>query len=362
MYSDVVRAIDESSNTVSAASSDVSSTSADSFSLRLRHRILMTTLTTLRDNIGIVNDVLVNEIENKANYLYNEDYPEHVTNRDKDRLKQCEKVFQNAFVLFKDGLENMSITLNEIQLICEKTSVPTTDHTQNRELKFKDIPEEERNTLVNPIKPNSSMNHEFLPKSKENDCSLTMLTDGDSHPQNEAQRRARATQSDRLVPRFNPADFDLSTKGARFFVMKTRIEGSLHDSIKLGFWCSTIQGSRRVDCAFKERDGKGPVYMFFSVSGSYQFCGMAQMMSPVDFNTYISGWEYSGFKGKFAVKWIYIKNVPNSVFRHIRLENNENKPVTMSRDTQEVPLEKGKQVLEIIHYYQNSDSILDNFK
>ncbi|VDI01146.1 YTH domain-containing family protein [Mytilus galloprovincialis] len=118
-------------------------------------------------------------------------------------------------------------------------------------------------------------------------------------------------------------------------------EESLHDSIKLGLWCSTIQGNRRVDAAFSERDGKGPVYMFFSVSGSYQFCGMAHMMSPVDLNTYISGWEYSGFKGKFAVKWIYIKNILNSVFRYIRLENNENKPVTNSRDTQEVPLEKG---------------------
>lgn len=121
MYSNVVRAIDDNSNTVSAASSAVGSTSADSYSVRLKHRILMTTITTLRDNIGIVSDVLVNEIENKANYLYNEACPEHVTNLDKDRLKQS------------DGLENMSISLNEIQEICKMTSVPTTDdQTQNR--------------------------------------------------------------------------------------------------------------------------------------------------------------------------------------------------------------------------------------
>jgi hypothetical protein len=36
--------------------------------------------------------------------------------------------------------------------------------------------------------------------------------------------------------------------------------------------------------------------------------------------------------------------VPNAALRHIRLENNENKPVTNSRDTQEVPVEKGRQV------------------
>ncbi|CAG2248445.1 unnamed protein product [Mytilus edulis] len=162
MYSNVVRAIDDNSNTVSGASSAVGSTSADSYSVRLKHRILMTTITTLRDNIGIVSDVLVNEIENKANYLYNEACPEHVTNLDKDRLKQCEKVFQQAFVLFKDGLENMSISLNEIQEICKKTSVPTTDdQTQNR-----------GNTPFDPIEPNSSRDYEFIPTSKT-DCSLT---------------------------------------------------------------------------------------------------------------------------------------------------------------------------------------------
>jgi hypothetical protein len=36
------------------------------------------------------------------------------------------------------------------------------------------------------------------------------------------------------------------------------------------------------------------------------------------------------------VKWHVIKDIPNGVLRHITLENNENKPVTNSRDTQEV--------------------------
>jgi hypothetical protein len=40
------------------------------------------------------------------------------------------------------------------------------------------------------------------------------------------------------------------------------------------------------------------------------------------------------------VKWHLVKDVPNSTFRHIILENNENKPVTNSRDTQEVNFDK----------------------
>lgn len=44
-----------------------------------------------------------------------------------------------------------------------------------------------------------------------------------------------------------------------------------------------------------------------------------------------------------------------------RLENNENKPVTNSRDTQEAPYEKGKQVLKIIHHFKHTTSIFDDF-
>jgi hypothetical protein len=41
------------------------------------------------------------------------------------------------------------------------------------------------------------------------------------------------------------------------------------------------------------------------------------------------------------VKWIYVKDVPNALLRNIKLENNDNKPVTNSRDTQEIPYDKG---------------------
>lgn len=57
-----------------------------------------------------------------------------------------------------------------------------------------------------------------------------------------------------------------------------------------------------------------------------------------------------------------LPKVPNSQLRHIRLENNENKPVTNSRDTQEVPLEKAKQVLKIIASYKHTTSVFDDFK
>ena len=60
------------------------------------------------------------------------------------------------------------------------------------------------------------------------------------------------------------------------------------------------------------------------------------MIGPVDFEKSVDYWQQDKWNGQFPVKWHIIKDVPNSQFRHIILENNDNKPVTNSRDTQEV--------------------------
>lgn len=165
----------------------------------------------------------------------------------------------------------------------------------------------------------------------------------------------------RQVNEYNPKEYDLNPKGARFFIIKSYSEDDIHRSIKYGIWCSTEHGNKRLDAAVRERENKGVVFLFFSVNGSGHFCGMAQMLSEVDYNATSNVWAQDKWKGEFKVKWIYVKDVPNSQLRHIRLENNENKPVTNSRDTQEVPPEKGKQVLKIIHSYRHTTSIFDDF-
>lgn len=149
---------------------------------------------------------------------------------------------------------------------------------------------------------------------------------------------------------------------SRFFVIKSYSEDDIHRSIKYEIWCSTDHGNKRLDDAFKERykDG-GHVLLFFSVNGSGHFCGMAQMMTAVDYNSKSSVWSQDKWKGKFKVKWIYVKDVPNPNLRHIRLENNDNKSVTNSRDAQEVPNAKGIEVLQILHSFKHSTSLFDDF-
>ncbi|GAA5890312.1 hypothetical protein JCM6882_008791 [Rhodosporidiobolus microsporus] len=161
---------------------------------------------------------------------------------------------------------------------------------------------------------------------------------------------------------YNPGVFDLRPKNARFFVIKSYTEEDVHKSLKYEIWASTDLGNKRLDRAFRESADKGPIYLFFSVNASGHFAGMAQMLTPVDYSMSSNVWASDKWKGVLKVRWIYIKDVPLSALRHIRLSNTpENKPVTSSRDTQEVPYDAGLEVLRIIASYQSRTSLLQDY-
>jgi hypothetical protein len=166
-----------------------------------------------------------------------------------------------------------------------------------------------------------------------------------------------------LRPAPNPREFDINPAAARFFVIKSFSEEDVHTSIKYAVWASTDSGNKRLDRAFRDQVARGGVvYLFFSVNASGQFCGMAQMASAVDYSRRVSVWQQAErWRGVFHVRWVFIKDIPNSQFRHIRLENNEGKPVTNSRDTQEVPELPGKDLLRIFYVYKHRSSILDDW-
>ncbi|CAI0381249.1 unnamed protein product [Linum tenue] len=167
------------------------------------------------------------------------------------------------------------------------------------------------------------------------------------------------------VSHHNKLDFVTDYKDAKFFVIKSYSEDNVHKSIKYGVWASTQNGNKKLDAAYceaQEKQGACPVFLLFSVNASAQFCGVAEMIGPVDFEKSVDYWQQDKWTGQFPVKWHVIKDVPNSQFRHIILQNNENKPVTNSRDTQEVQLDHGIEMLTIFNKYVSHSSILDDFE
>ncbi|KAH9950289.1 YTH-domain-containing protein [Amylocystis lapponica] len=161
---------------------------------------------------------------------------------------------------------------------------------------------------------------------------------------------------------YNPVDFDTRPLFARYFVIKSYTEDDVHKSLKYEIWSSTDPGNKRLDKAFKECAGRGPIYLFFSVNASGHFCGMAEMLTPVDYTRSSTVWASDKWKGVFKVRWIFVRDIPNSNLRHIRLNNTqERKPVTNSRDTQELMPEAGQEMLRIFHTHPARTSLLQDF-
>ncbi|KAK4473490.1 hypothetical protein MN116_002854 [Schistosoma mekongi] len=201
---------------------------------------------------------------------------------------------------------------------------------------------------------NTSNNNDH---SEDNSTSALLSSDGYA----QAFQRESEALHQRLAKVINPTDFDTHIEKARFFVIKSFSEDDIHRSIKYSIWCSTELGNKKLDTAFAEANHAYPIYLFFSVNGSGHFCGMAEMVSRVDYNARASVWAQDKWQGKFSVRWIFVKDVPNTALRHIRIETNDNKPVTHSRDTTELPLERGRQVMEVLATYSHKLSIFDDF-
>ncbi|KAJ1967539.1 hypothetical protein IWQ62_001796 [Dispira parvispora] len=132
--------------------------------------------------------------------------------------------------------------------------------------------------------------------------------------------------------------FDIQPPNARYFVIKSNNELDVRRSLKHGIWASTDLGNKRLDKAYYENldQGGGPIYLFYSVNASGKFCGVAQMTSPVDLTKKSLVWAQDKWNGIFAVKWLFVKDIANCHLRHILLSNHNNKPLTNSRDTQEL--------------------------
>ncbi|KAI3845855.1 hypothetical protein MKW92_036084 [Papaver armeniacum] len=200
---------------------------------------------------------------------------------------------------------------------------------------------------------------------------------------------------------YNREDFSVNYVDAKFFVIKSYSEDDVHKSIKYNVWSSTPNGNKRLENAYEDAQkisaGKPsgcPIFLFFSVSfllsfgilhlpsfwfvsistfgkqtnrhifyyalsfaeerilmqvnASGQFCGVAEMTGPVDFNKDMNFWHGT-----------FIKDVPNTNFHYIREQRKS--ASHNSRDTQEIHHKPGIDMLNIFKNYVAKTSLLDDF-
>ena len=153
---------------------------------------------------------------------------------------------------------------------------------------------------------------------------------------------------------------------SKFFVIKSFSEEDVHKSIKYGVWSSSKNGNLTLSNAFQmTKEKNGNVYLFFSCNGSGRYVGVARMKTSCDENRTFEFWTQDGkWTGLFDVEWLFIKDVPFKEFKEIiiTMKDGEIKPISNARDTQEIPFEQAKIMLEKISKYQNSNTILEHFE
>ena len=164
----------------------------------------------------------------------------------------------------------------------------------------------------------------------------------------------------------NASLFQKVDSNSKFFVIKSFSEEDVHKSIKYGVWSSSKNGNLTLSNAFQmTKEKNGNVYLFFSCNGSGRYVGVSRMKTSCDENRNFEFWTQDGkWTGLFDVEWLFIKDVPFKEFKDIiiTMKDGEIKTISNARDTQEIPFEQAKIMLEKIANYQNSNTILEHFE
>ena len=153
----------------------------------------------------------------------------------------------------------------------------------------------------------------------------------------------------------NASLYEKVDSNSKFFVIKSFSEEDVHKSIKYGVWSSSKNGNLTLTNAFQmTKEKNGFVYLFFSCNGSGRYAGVARMKTPCDETKTFEFWTQDGkWPGLFDVEWLFIKDVPFKEFKNIiiTMKDGEIKPISNARDTQEIPFEQAKIMLEKISKY-----------
>merc|ERR1711959_323363 len=157
-----------------------------------------------------------------------------------------------------------------------------------------------------------------------------------------------------LLRQANNKAFPCDWPKAKFFTMKSFNEENLFKAIKHNVWCSTAEVNQKLHELYLSVNNKYPVFLLFGVNNTGYFQGVAQMISPVDFKLSFPGWsQRNKWRGLFRIKWIFIKDIPHSTFRSLKNPLNENRPVPIARNGQEIEKSLGSQILKIFAGNEN---------
>ncbi|KAF4735730.1 YTH domain-containing protein 2, partial [Perkinsus olseni] len=179
-------------------------------------------------------------------------------------------------------------------------------------------------------------------------------------------------------PHVNPHLFDANPKAAKFFVCKSNCEENVYMALRFGLWSpssqdflgklrDTLRGYPSPANSSETSPHYPPVYLFFSVSGSGMFLGMCQAIG-IDDTASLRWPDGVVRRGVIFLRWIFVRDVSNDCLQHLLVpmahcpSTREPMPLPQCREGQEVPLQKGKEIMKIFRHAVRQDgvSLLDD--
>ncbi|KAH0893801.1 hypothetical protein HID58_056230 [Brassica napus] len=140
-----------------------------------------------------------------------------------------------------------------------------------------------------------------------------------------------------------------------YFVVKSNNSENFELSVQQGVWATQRSNEAKLNEAFDIVDN---VILIFSVNRTRHFQGCAKMTSRI--GGYIGGGNWKNehgtqqYGGNFSVKWLKLCELSFHKTRNLRNPYNENLPVKISRDCQELEPSVGEELASLLYLEPDS--------
>lgn len=178
------------------------------------------------------------------------------------------------------------------------------------------------------------------------------------HQANQSQGQSLNPMENGLLSQPNTvsAAMPLPQGHSRYFIVKSSNRENLELSVQQGMWATQRNNEAKLNEAFDSCDN---VILIFSINRTRHFQGCAKMMSKIGGFVGGGGWKYAHgtahYGRNFSLKWLKLCELTFQKTRHLRNPYNENLPVKISRDCQELENSIGEQLASLLYLEPDSE-------
>ncbi|URE35641.1 zinc finger CCCH domain-containing protein [Musa troglodytarum] len=142
----------------------------------------------------------------------------------------------------------------------------------------------------------------------------------------------------------------------RYFIVKSCNRENLEISVQQGMWATQRSNEAKLNEAFESTEN---VILIFSINKTRHFQGCAKMTSRIGGFAGGGNWKYSHgtahYGLNFSVKWLKLCELSFNKTHHLRNPYNDNLPVKISRDCQELEPFIGEQLASLLYLEPESE-------